>query len=562
MNKIWNLKDIDLVKVEEYVEKFNVSEFIAKLLISKDIKKDDVSNFLKPDISNLNDPYLLEDMDKIVDRIILAKDKNEKVVIYGDYDVDGITSITLLYSFLKNLGMDTSYYLPDRLKEGYGLNKEALAKLKDEGFNLVITVDCGISAVEEVDYAKSLGLDICITDHHECAEVLPKACATVNPKRPNSKYPFNMLAGVGVTFKVITALVKRLNMRDYDYLKYLDIVAVGTIADIVPLVGENRVITANGLKLLNKTKNYGLKALTKVSGITNIDSDTVSFGLAPRINASGRMADASVAVKMLLSESGMEAFNFAKVLDEQNRLRQEVESKIFKEAEEIIQKEGLENKKTMVIAGNNWHQGVIGIVASKLTEKYMKPVILLTYDDKIAKGSGRIPQGISLYEALTKCSDLLITFGGHELAAGMTLKKDDIEKFKERFEQVVISMKPDDFVKVIDLDLEITKEDLTIENINDINLIAPFGQKNKKPTFVYKNLKVESICTLKDGKHLKLKLKDETFLVDAICFGAGTRRDEIKIGDKIDVVFNLSLNEFMGNVNIQLLLIDFKKSIN
>ncbi len=562
MNKFWNLKDIDLSKVEKYTKEFNVSEFIAKLLIAKEVEEKDITSFLNPDIKNLNDPYLLEDMDKIVDRIVEAIEKKEKVVIYGDYDVDGITSITLIYSFFKNLNMDVCYYLPDRLKEGYGLNKEALEKLKNEGCDLVITVDCGISAVEEVEYAKSIGLDICITDHHECAEVLPKAIAIVNPKRPNSKYPFSLLAGVGVTFKVITALVKRLNMRDYDYLKYLDIVAVGTIADIVPLVGENRVITANGLKLLNQTKNYGLKALIKVAGITNIDSDSVSFGLAPRINASGRMADASVAVKMLLSESGMEAFNFAKVLDDQNTLRQEVERKIFKEAEEIIQKEELDKKKTMVIAGKNWHQGVIGIVASKLTEKYMKPVILLTYDDEIAKGSGRIPQGISLYEALTKCSELLVTFGGHELAAGLTLKTENIQEFKEKFEQVVSIMKPDDFVKVIDLDLEVVKQDLTFENIKEINKLAPFGQKNKKPTFVYKNLKVESVCTLKDGKHLKLKLKDENFVVDAIYFGAGPRRDEIKLGDKIDVAFNLSLNEFMGNISIQLLLVDFKKSIN
>lgn len=562
MNKVWNIKQISYNKAKEYMNKFNISEFVAKLLLAKNIKEDEVNKYLNPDIKNLNDPYLLEDMDKIVNRIHKAYNNLEKVVIYGDYDVDGITSITLLYSFLKDLGVDVDYYLPDRLTEGYGLNKNALQKLKDDGYNLVITVDCGISAVEEVEYAKAIGLDICITDHHECSESLPDAIAIVNPKRPNSKYPFCYLAGVGVTFKVITALVKKLNMKDYDYLKYLDIVALGTIADIVPLEGENRVITANGLKLLKVTKNEGLKALLKVAQITNIDSDSVSFGLAPRINASGRMADASVAVKMLLAKSEIDAYSYAKVLDEENAQRQDVERKIFKEAEDIIKKEGLEKNKTMVIAGKNWHQGVIGIVASKLTEKYMKPVILLTYDDSMAKGSGRIPQGISLYEALTKCEDLLVTFGGHELAAGLTLNTQNIEKFKIKFEEVIKEMKPDEFIKVIDIDLEISKDNITLENIKSINTLAPFGQKNKKPIFVYKEMKVESVCTLKEDKHLKFKLRDGDFAVDAIYFGAGTRRDEVKIGDKIDAVFNMGLNEFMGYTNIQLLMVDFKKSMN
>lgn len=562
MNKVWNIKEISCDKTKEYMDKFNISEFVAKLLLSKNIKEDEVNSFLNPDIKNLNDPYLLDDMDKIVNRICEAYNNSEKVVIYGDYDVDGITSITLIYSFLKDLGVDVNYYLPDRLTEGYGLNKNALQKLKDEGYDLVITVDCGISALEEVEYAKSIGLDICITDHHECSESLPNAIAIVNPKRPNSKYPFCYLAGVGVTFKVITALVKKLNMSDYNYLKYLDIVSLGTIADIVPLVGENRVITANGLKLLKVTKNEGLKALIKVAQIAKVDSDSVSFGLAPRINASGRMADASVAVKMLLAKNEIDAYNYAKVLDEENTQRQEVERKIFKEAEEIIKKEGLEKNKTMVIAGRAWHQGVIGIVASKLTEKYMKPVILLTYDDDMAKGSGRIPQGISLYEVLTKCEDLLVTFGGHELAAGLTLKTENIEKFRKKFEEVIKEMKPDDFIRVIDIDLEVTKDNINLDNVNAIDVLAPFGQKNKKPIFIYKSMKVESVCTLKDDKHLKFKLKDGDFALDAIYFGAGTRRDEVKIGDKIDAVFNMGINEFMGYTNIQLLMIDFKKSIN
>lgn len=562
MNKIWKIKEIDSLKVEQYVNEFNISELVAKMLIAKDIEPNKVDEYLNPDIAKLHDPYLLKDMDKLVDRILLAKENKEKVAIYGDYDVDGITSITLIYTFLKNLGMDMVYYLPDRIEEGYGLNTEALKRLKEEGVSLIITVDCGISAVNEIEYAKSIGLDVCITDHHECSETLPDACSIVNPKRPDSSYPFNSLAGVGVTFKVLSALVKRLNLPDVEYLKYLDIAAVGTIADIVPLVGENRIITSNGLEVLKKTKNEGLKALMKVARIDKVDSDNVSFGIAPRINASGRMADGTVAVKMLLADTEMEAYKYAKVLDSQNTKRQEVEKAIYNEAIEVIEKEGLDKKKTMVIAGEKWHQGVIGIVASKLTEKYLKPVILLAYDGDTAKGSGRIPAGISLYDALTKCSDLLTTFGGHELAAGLTLETKNIGEFKNRFEQVITEMKEEDFVRVIDIDCEITKNNITIDIINEIEKLAPFGQKNKKPVFIYKNLKVTSVSTLKEDKHLKFRLSDGNFYVDSVFFGAGNRRDEVTVGDKIDVAVNISLNEFLGRKSLQFMMLDFKKSMN
>ncbi|MBR6614050.1 MAG: single-stranded-DNA-specific exonuclease RecJ [Clostridia bacterium] len=561
MNKIWKIKDIDNAKVKEYTEKFKISEVAAKMLLAKDLTEDKIDEYLNPSIDKLHDPYLLNDMDVLVDRIILAKTRNEKVAIYGDYDVDGITSITLIYTFLRDLGLDMVYYLPDRIEEGYGLNTEALKKLKDEGVSLVITVDCGISAVSEVEYAKSIGLDVCITDHHECSDTLPNAISIVNPKRPDSTYPFNSLAGVGVTFKVLSAIVKRLGLDENEYLKYLDIAAVGTIADIVPLVGENRIITANGLELLAKTKNEGLKALMKVARIEKVDSDNVSFGIAPRINASGRMADATVAVKMLLAENEMEAYKYAKVLDSQNTKRQEVEKGIYNEAIAQIEKEGLDKKKTMVIAGEKWHQGVIGIVASKLTEKYLKPVILLAYDGETAKGSGRIPAGISLYDALSNCSDLLTTFGGHELAAGLTLETKNIGAFIEKFEQVITSMREEDFVRIIDIDTEITKKDVTLNILDDINLLAPFGQKNKKPVFMYKNLKVTSVSTLKEDKHLKFRLSDGDFYVDAVFFGAGNRRDEVTLGDKIDVAVNISLNEFQGRKSIQFLMSDFKKSM-
>jgi len=508
MTKVWNVKKYDMSMVNEYVSKFNISTVLAKLLIARDIEIKSVDKYINTTLEDLYDPFLMKDMEKLVDRVLLAKEKNEKVIIYGDYDVDGVTSITVLYSFLKELELDVHYYLPDRMEEGYGLNKEALTRIKEDGYSLVITVDCGISAIDEVEYAKSIGLEICVTDHHECGDIIPSAYAVVNPKRQDSTYPFEMLAGVGVAFKVITALAIKLGLEKETYMKYLDIVTVGTIADIVPLQDENRIITKIGIEKVRKTTNEGLKALIRVAGIKNIDSTSISFGIAPRINASGRMADASVAVELLLEKSPIKANSLAELLDSQNKERQAVEKNILEEVIKKIEEEKLNDRNSLVVAGKGWHQGVIGIVASKIAEKYVKPVILITYEDGVAKGSGRTPHGISLYDALDRCRDVLVQFGGHELAAGVTLEKDKIEEFSDRFDRAVCEIKEKELEAVIDVDLEITKEDILkgIIKINDI--LLPFGQKNPEPVYLYRNVKVNSLCTLKDDKHLKIGLKD------------------------------------------------------
>ena len=566
MKKVWNLKNIDEKKAETYQKKFRVSPMLSKLLIARKVEEEDVPCFLRPDLDKLHDPFLLNDMQALVERILLAKERNENVVIYGDYDVDGITSITVIYSFLKELGMNVSYYLPDRLEEGYGLNNDAIQKLKDNGADLIVTVDCGISANDVVEYATSIGLDICITDHHECTENLPKAKAVVNPKRLDSTYPFSTLAGVGVAFKVINALAIKLGLPEENYLKYLDLVCVGTIADIVPLLGENRIITYNGLRALNKTKNEGLKALIKVARLEKIDSEAVSFGLAPRINACGRMADAGVAVKLLLATNTLEATNLAIVLDEQNKKRQEVEKKILQEATDIITAQNMSAKNTIVLASEAWHPGVIGIVASKLTEKYLKPVVLLAIDGDMARGSGRIPQGLSLYTAVSRCQYLLLNYGGHELAAGLSIHKDNIEEFARVFEQVITEMKTSEFVSIIDVDMELGIKDVTFELANDVARLAPFGQQNKMPVFRINKVKVTSVCTLKDNKHLKLTVLADgsggNFSIEALGFCMGHKRDEITVGDRLDLVCTLSVNAFMGNIKMQLIMQDFAKSIN
>ena len=501
-------------------------------------------------------------MNKLVDRIDKAIQNKEKICIYGDYDVDGITSITIMYQFLSSLGADVTYYLPDRLIEGYGVNTSALDVIKKRGVSLVITVDCGITAVEETKYAKSIGLDICITDHHECAEILPDAIAIVNPKQKDDSSEYKFHAGVGVAFKCLMALSKKYGLSENSYLKYLDIVAIGTISDIVALTDENRIISKYGLAMIKNTQNIGLKALIELLDIKEIDSTAVSFSLAPRINACGRMGKAGVAVELLLEKDIEKAKQIAITLDELNTKRQEIEKEIFENAIDMINLNGMENKKSIVLYNKSWHNGVIGIVASKLVNMYQKPVILLTKENNVIRGSGRCQQGISLYDSLTKCKDTLIQFGGHELAAGLSIEEENLQKFIDEFEKVIFEEVGDkEPEQIIDIDMQIFEKDLNVSLIKDLYKLRPYGQSNKVPQFLYKGLKITAIRTLKDDKHLKLTLKDNKFLLDALAFSQGNRRDELRLGDKIDVVCSVEVNTFTSPRTIQLILQDFKKSV-
>ncbi len=561
MQRIWNLKKYDNNLVEKIREEYKVSEIMAKLIISRDIDFKDIDSFLNGTLDDLNDPYKIKDMDKFVKRVDEAIKNKEKICIYGDYDVDGITSITIMYKFLTKLGADIMYYLPDRLIEGYGINNNALKEIKNKGVSLIITVDCGITAIEEVKFAKELGLDVCITDHHECAPELPDALAIVNPKRKDDTSSFKLLAGVGVAFKCISAIAIKYNLDKDEYLKYLDIVSIGTISDIVPLIGENRIISKYGLKMMENTENIGLKALLKLVNAKEIDSMMVSFGMAPRINACGRMGNASAAVKLLLEKDKNTAEKIALELDNLNQERKNVETIIFNDAMEIIKEKNLESKNSIVLYKDSWHNGVIGIVASRLVNMYYKPVILLTKENGIIRGSGRCPAGFSIYDALTDCKDKLIQFGGHELAAGLSVQEDMLEEFIQSFEEASFKRKDAISEQIINIDAQIERKDLNIQIIRDIRTLKPYGQSNQVPIFVYKNLKVNAIRTIKDDKHLKLVLKDDKSLIDAVGFSMGPRRDEIRIGDKIDVVGNVEVNTYNTPKTIQLVLQDFKKSI-
>lgn len=561
MQKVWNVKSYDNGYVQKICDRYKISKLLAKLLISRNIAFEDMDMFLNGTVNDFRDPFDIKDMDKFVDRIDSALNNNEKIAIFGDYDVDGITSIIVLYKFLKQLGLTVYYYLPDRLVDGYGLNKEAIEDMYEKNVTVCITVDCGITAVDEVKFANELGIDMCITDHHECPEILPDAYCIVDLKRKDDNSKFKYFAGVGVTFKCICALTKKYNMPKEKYLKYLDLVALGTISDIVSLTDENRIIAKYGLILLNATKNIGLKALFKVINQTQIDSITVSYLIAPRINACGRMGDAGIAVRLLLEKNPMKAYKLAQKIEKYNIQRQSIEKEILDQALEYINKNNLDSKNSIVIYNSSWHSGVIGIVASRLVNIYSKPVILFTQEGNILKGSGRCPTGFSIYEALTKCSEYIMQFGGHDLAAGLSVSIDMIDKFKQKFEEIVTSTTKGPIPQVINIDDVIEKKDLNINTIKDIHRLKPYGQENSVPIFEYKNLKIKSLRTIKDNKHLRFTLWDSNNLIDAVAFSMGNRRDEISMSDTIDIVCQVDLNTYTRPRTIQLIIQDFKKIV-
>ena len=563
MNKKWQIYDIDENKIEEISKKYGLNKLLSTILVNRNIVDEkNIKIFLTPTRKDFHNPFLISDMEKAVERIIKAIKEKENVTIYGDYDVDGITSITVLKSFLQDRGLEVNTYIPNRLDEGYGLNNDAISKIAKTGCQLMITVDCGISAIEEIEYANSLGIETVITDHHEPVEELPKAFAVIDNKRKDSTYPFRELAGVGVVFKLIQAISIKLNLKEEEYLKYLDIVCIGTISDIVPLVDENRVITKLGLMLVKQTKNIGLKAILQVSGYNKIDSNTISFGIAPRINACGRMGVAEEALDLFLSKNINQVNELARKLNERNRVRQETEKEIFESAKRQIEEKNLNQSNTIVVAGENWHHGVIGIVSSKITDMYFKPSILLSFEeDGIGKGSGRSIPGFDLHDALMKCNDCIEKFGGHSMAIGITIKKENFEKLRDKLEKIAIEEHINEIVPVIKIDAKVNLSEIDKDMVESLRQLEPFGEGNKMPIFAFKNLKIDSIRALSEGKHLKLTLKDNNFIISAIGFNMGELVEDYRIGDKVDIVGTLEINSFNGMDSIQINMKDIMKSI-
>ena len=562
MNKKWEIYKTNEEKVEELQKKYKLNRLLSTLLTNRGITEETkIEKFLNPKRSDFYDPFGMPDMEKAVERILKAIEDKEQIIIYGDYDVDGITSVTVLKSFLEERGIQVNVYIPNRLNEGYGLNKTAMEEIAKKGNKLMITVDCGITAVEEVEYAKKFGIETIITDHHEPAEELPKAIAVVDAKRKDNKYECRNLAGVGVVFKLIQALSIKLGLDQKEYLKYLDIVCVGTISDIVPLTDENRVIVKLGLKLVEQTKNLGLKEILQSCGYSKINSTTISFGVAPRINACGRMGHQEDALNLLLSKEENEVKELTQKINEYNKTRQEIEKNIYNEAIEQIEKEENDNKNTIVVFGKGWHHGVIGIVSSKITELYFKPSILLCEEDGECKGSGRSIPGFDLHEALMECNDTIEKFGGHAMAVGININKEKIEEFKEEFEKIAKEKEVDKIIPILNLDAEIKLDDVNKEMVDSLKELEPFGEANKMPIFAFRNLKIDSIRSLSDGKHLKLSVKDNKNIINAIGFNMGALADTYRIGDRVDIAGNLEINSFNGVDSIQINIKDIMKSI-
>ena len=564
MKKKWTIKNKKTKNeiTEEYIkQKYKLKNLIVKIIEQKNFKnEEELKVFLNPTRNDFYDPYLMPDMEKAVSRITKALKNNENITIFGDYDADGITSTTILKRFFHDINKECNVYIPNRLNEGYGLNKNAIKKLSEDGTNLIITVDCGITAIEETKYAKELGIDIVITDHHEPGEEIPDADAVVDCKRKNNKYPFRELAGCGVAFKLTQALCKNLELNENQALKYLDIACVGTISDVVPLVDENRVIVKLGMLLLKQTKNLGLKQIINNAHFKEFNSMSVAFGITPRINACGRLGHQDEALELFTTDNQEKATELAKKMDEYNIQRQLEEKRIYDEAITLLQEETQTNDITncIVLGHENWNPGVIGIVSSRITEKFYKPSILVCFDKDIAKGSGRSIEGFDLHKALMECDKYLTNYGGHSLAAGLSLNTKDFEKFKNMInEYAEKNIKDEDLIPTINIDLKLEDSQLNIEDVEELKLLEPFGQSNEEPIFMITNLKVVSIKTLSDGKHLKLYLKNQNYL-DVIGFNLGERANELKIGDTIDIVGNLNINEFNNTKKVQMLLKDFK----
>lgn len=565
MSKIWaeREKTDELKKREKHIqEKFNLNGLVASMIASKNMKSDDeIETFLHPQRTSFGNPFEMPDMDKAVTRIIQAIDNKEKIIIYGDYDADGITSSTILKRFFKDINVDVSIYIPNRLTEGYGMNENAIKKISEQGFKLIITVDCGITGIKETELAKELGMDVIITDHHEPGEEIPDAVAVVDCKRKDNKYYFRELAGCGVAFKITQALSEKINIDENVCLKNLDFVCIGTISDIVPLISENRVIAKLGMLLVQQLRNIGIREIVRASGIKKIDAGAISFGISPRINACGRMGHHEDALELFLTEDPIKARKLAESLENYNKQRQEIEKRIYNEA--LQQAELEKSKNCLILAKENWHHGIIGIVSSKITENYYKPSILICIEGTESRGSGRSINGFDLHEAIINCSSKLTHFGGHGKAIGLSLKTSDIQEFKKEFEKYANdNINQEMLNQVITIDEEITSKNINIEEIRQLKVLEPFGEGNFEPIILYKNLTIDSIRTLSNEKHLKLTLKDANIFIDAIGFNMGEIANKYQIDDKIDVIGNIGINSFNNTEKIQIVLKDIRKSLS
>jgi len=545
-----------------HLRRQGVPALVAAVLCARGLgSKEQATSFLSWHPNLLCDPFLMKDMERAVSRIRLALDKGERIAVYGDYDVDGITSTCLLTHYLRSQGGEVCFYIPCRLGEGYGVNREAIDLLQKEGVTLIITVDCGITAVDEADYAKSLGIDMVITDHHECKDETPRAVAVLDPHQKDCNYPFKDLAGVGVALKLVLALAGQENTRAI-LEEYSDLAAVGTVADVMKLLGENRTLVNIGLKQLKSTHRIGLAALMEEAGTVahTLSSTTVGYCLAPRINAAGRMGRACMAAELILTDDPIEAQRLSKELCELNRERQNVELQIFNDCTRLLDKE--ERVDSIVLADEAWHQGVVGIVASRLSERYACPVFMISLQDGKGKGSCRSYGGFNLFQALEQSADLLEGYGGHALAAGFTILEEKIPEFRERIAQLVSEdTGGEEIVSTLDVDVEVSDVFcLTVDEVSSLSMLEPYGNGNPKPVFALMGVTITCMADVGGGRHLKLRVCRDGRTLDVIFFSTTRSQTGMQVGDRVDLAFYPQVNEHRGSRNVQLHLVDLRPS--
>lgn len=565
MRKKWIIKLVDSAVVSALAESLDLSLVVATVLAGRGISsREEGQSFMSPSLSTMPDPFLMKGIEAAVSRLCDARVKGEKICVYGDYDVDGITGAALLVSFLRGTGFNCGYFIPNRFDDGYGLNEDALKRVIDTGVTLIVSVDCGITSVAEAEFCRRHGADLIITDHHSPKESLPDACAVINPLQSDCLYPFKSLAGVGVAFNLIVALRGRLRAdgvfkggREPDLRDWLDLVALGTIADVVPLVGQNRIYAYYGLKLLGDGARVGIGALKKVAGIDgSVNCGQVGFRLAPRLNAAGRMECAVPGVELLLGDDPQRAAAIAEELDAANAERQAIERSMLQEAIAMVEAAGnYPACRGIVLASGSWHQGVVGIVASRMVERYHRPTILIALDqDGNGKGSGRSIPGFHLLQALKACADNLERFGGHQFAAGISLKADKLESFSAAFESVSAGMLSEDqLVPTMTVDVMLAPADITAGLINELKRLEPFGAGNPEPTFMMRGVEVLDRRVVGDG-HLKLRLAADGMTFGAIAF----RQAECATDGLIDVAFFPELNVWNNVTSVQLRIKEFR----
>lgn len=566
MDKRWKILSADANKIAGLKQSLNISYPLCKVLVQRGIDTfQKAKDFFRPQLSQLHDPFLMKDMNKAVNCVLAAIKDRKKILVFGDYDVDGTTSVACMYRFLKKIYDEEriDFYVPHRYREGYGVSKMGIDFAKDHEFDLIISLDCGIKSVDLIAYARSLGLDFIVCDHHLPDEELPPAVAILNPKQKDCNYPYKELCGCGVGFKLITALAQRLGLPEDEYTCYLDLVVTAIGADIVPITGENRILAYFGLKKLNADPLPGIKALVQLSGITKkFTINNVVFIIAPRVNAAGRMDDASKAVRMFIEDDFEEAMCYAEMLHSDNTHRKDADSTITEEAFAMIEKdEVLLQRKTTVVFQNHWHKGVVGIVASRLIERYYRPTVVLTQSGEYVAGSARSVPGFNLYEAIHACREHLIGYGGHFAAAGMTMLSQNVEAFSNKFEEIVSSIiEPHLLVPEIVIDAEISFKSITKSFYDIVLQMEPYGPESLRPVFITRNIAETSWSRIVKELHIRFVLTYDGKTFTGIGFNMADKFHLLQAGKPIDIVYTIDENEWNGETNLQLKVIDIRLS--